>query len=355
MFKIQIKEGLKYSSRKKGAFCFHPPFSLQIYPCRLELKDLETSKSWIFLFKPKSAFRDFSFVHDLKRLKTDIFAKNREGLFHYSLSSKGLFFHNVNSIELESEVFTGALEKKQCIALPAQFNYKPSTELEQLFLGSHKLSRLQTLQERLDLKQILPFCLYLEQILKNNEALSMNNIGEVKGKAVFALLENLETLLENKEHDQLTHCLQELYLASFKDLFVPRLVDDEWQGFTLSAAPQDLNPLLWFSELAKRLRSLFFKAEGLRILPHLPPQLHCGSYLALQSEEISRLDFEWTKKQIRRLYFVPKRDCELLFHFQRDIRSFRLRSLDFEKKRIKCGEILACQKGKGYFLDNFQK
>lgn len=348
MFKIQIKEDLKYSAKKKGAFCQHGPLCLEIHPCRLLIKDLRSSKTYTLNFFPKTAFSEFSFFHDLQRLKTEVFAKNRQGLFHYSLCEKGLCMHKLPPIELESPFYQGPLEKKQIIPLPEELCLAAKKEPERLFLGSHKLAKLTSLQEKKDLKQILPFWLYLAQeIVPEKNAL-------VSG-GVFALLEELKKQLKAKEHDNLGDSLQELFLASFQDLFVPRLLDNEWQGFSLPALQGQEKPLQWIVESAKVLRALFFQEEGLEILPHLPKQLHCGRFIGLQSPELLTLDIEWTKKKIRRLFFVPKNDCELCFSFQRDLRSFRLRSLDFEKKRIKCGETLACQKGKGYFLDNFEK
>jgi hypothetical protein len=101
------------------------------------------------------------------------------------------------------------------------------------------------------------------------------------------------------------------------------------------------------------IRSLFFIQNERRVqfLPHLPISFHAGRFLGLQCPGIGRVDFEWSKKLLKRVLICANTSGEVLLELQKEIETFRVN----KKKKIKRGEPLLLEAGKTYHLDRFEK
>lgn len=117
------------------------------------------------------------------------------------------------------------------------------------------------------------------------------------------------------------------------------------------------SPLLLLTRGAQLIKQMLVDVRGgtVDILPCLIPELHAGRYCNVRLGLIGKLDLEWSKKQARRLIFHSAREQKLSFNFQKDLKSFRLRSLNSTAATVKtCGEAIDFGVGL-YFLDNFKR
>ncbi len=101
------------------------------------------------------------------------------------------------------------------------------------------------------------------------------------------------------------------------------------------------------------IRELFFKQTERRLafLPNLPIPFDSGRILGLQALGIGEIDFEWSKKLLRRVIIRAATSGEVLFELQNEIKSFRVA----KKRKLKSNEPLLLEAGKTYHLDRFQK
>lgn len=101
------------------------------------------------------------------------------------------------------------------------------------------------------------------------------------------------------------------------------------------------------------IRSLFFKQNERRLsfLPHLPISFDAGRMVGLIAPGIGTLDFEWSKKLLRRVNIRAEISGEVILELQKEIQTFRAN----KKKKLKKGEPLLLEAGKTIHLDRFEK
>jgi hypothetical protein len=132
---------------------------------------------------------------------------------------------------------------------------------------------------------------------------------------------------------------------------VPRLSDGDHQGI-IEGGDFKGSPLVLLTEGYSLIRSLFFeeRAESLAFLPELPPQFHAGRLLNLQTSKGDRIDFEWSKKVLRRVVIRPGSSRELFLDLQKPLKSLRC-----NQARQAHDAPLRLEVGKTVSLDRFEK
>lgn len=343
---IKIAERLHPFSHTPGTYCILPrsTLRLQIFPARLIVHDLSESvpKLLAEVAVPiKGSVKEFTVELDLEKGNIHVWGKDKQGYFRYRILpsqhplqitlqiEKGLSSWNASSGEASCNIQFTAPTKPSLPIL-----------LDRLSFGNHKSQDWDRVKRRGDLTEILPAWLRLGQLVPLPKNVSY--------EGTAALL----NVCKNATKMEAYSSFENLFNAAFEGLLSPRLADEQHQGFELTAAPRDLSPLVILTEGAKIIRSFFihYERNDIFVLPHLPPQFHYGRFLQVQCGSLGDLDFEWTKKMIRRMVFHAKTEETIKFHFPKEIQRYRLNG-----KIYPVETAVDVQKGQMYAFDRFQK
>lgn len=291
MFKI--KERLRPFSHLPKSAALIPGTKIEVrgFPTRVEIGDKVTT------FDVKGPLKEFTFCVDLER----------RCIFLFSEKYKWYIWPN------------GELKKQR----------PPVLSTERLFLGSTKKQEWENIKKRCDMREIFPIWFQLGQL--------------ISAKGSFSLIEHCTLAISKHRPEKIIPAFRNLFLAAFRDIMIPRLQDDDYQGITKDVVQGD--PLVILSEGARLIRMLFI--DGEKILPNLPPECVSGKFCGLE-ESYGTVDLEWTKKRIRRVVIRAKEDRLLHLQFPRAIRSFRVNK---EAGRLP----IAIKSGMVYVLDRFKK
>lgn len=321
--KITIREKLKPYSHKPGISCLIPGTYAEIeaFPTLLKIAGHEVK------LPCTGPVVGFTLELDLERHCVFVFGQAKEGYFKLRVEASDSGFH------VTSE--RGKILEKP-IHIKQETIFVPKGAVETLSLGSHKAQDWAKIQT--DLKTIVPilFCIGQKSPLLPPQAL----VGTAK------LLELPE------DRNALFGALQAFFKAAFTKMLIPRLVDDQHQGFVPSG-PVNGNRFFLIQEGAKKLRSLFFQQTDrrLKLLPNLPVPFDCGKMIGVKAPGIGELDFEWSKKVLRCVVLRATTTGEVLFDLQKEIKTFRV---DKDEKQ-KSTEPLLIKAGKTYLLDRFER
>jgi hypothetical protein len=340
--KIQIAQKLRPFSHAPGAMCVIPGTCLEIeaFPTRLKIGGQIDLK-----FQLTGPAAGFTLQQDLEKNCVWVFGKAREGFYRLKIkaSDEGVVLTAektpASGLSYEGSK-KGLLRLKDALLFSLEVKFHLSSSIERLSLGSHKA---QDFDKKQGLKEMLPLLFLLGQ--------------KIPRIAPQPLLGTAALLEMPKERLKIEESLQAFLLAAFTPIFIPRLNDSHHQGL----APEETaegNRFFLIQEGAKTVRGLFFQQNErrLKFLPLLPVSLDCGRMLQMKAEGIGELDFEWTKKLLRRVILRASTSGEVLFDLQNELKSFRVRSSLNEKgRRHQKSEPLLLQAGKTYFLDLFQK
>jgi hypothetical protein len=107
---------------------------------------------------------------------------------------------------------------------------------------------------------------------------------------------------------------------------------------------------------AQMIRNLFVQERGdeLLLLPSSPILFDSGRLVGVEWGNIGKVDFEWTKRQMRQLILHVRLGGVRTLSFPKEVKEFRLRS-NCQEERCSNGQPLALAAGKTYLLDHFQK
>ncbi|MBX7067585.1 MAG: hypothetical protein K1X28_10185 [Parachlamydiales bacterium] len=321
--KIEIAARLKPFSHTPGMSCVIPKSNgvIEAFPTLLRIN----GKEWkIAITGP---VHGFTLQQDLERDCVYVFGKAKEGYFRLRIESHDDRFQIVSE---KGPLKNGEIRAENAISTMNRF--------ERLSLGSHKAQDWDLVQRRGDLKEILPTLFYLGQKIPHVAPQPLT------GTAV------LLNLPEGRE--KLEEALLAFIKAGFKNMLVPRLVDDQHQGFVPEGDAKG-NPIFLIQEGSKMIRSLFFRQNERRLsfLPHLPISFDAGRMVGLIAPGIGEIDLEWSKKLLRRAVIRAAVSGEVIVELQKEIKTFRIS----KKKKIKRGEPLLLEAGKTYHLDRFEK
>lgn len=313
---IKIAAKLRPFSHTPGASCVIPKTHsiLEAFPTLLRID----GKEWPL--KLRGPVKGFTVQQDLEKDAVFIFGNAKEGYFRLRIHA------NDGGFEIVSE--RGFLKGGK---IDAEIQYGGKAFIERLSLGSHKAQDWDLMQRRLDLKEMMPILFCLGQ--KIPPVLPQ----ELSGTAL---------LLESQEN------LSPFFLGAFKSMLVPRLIDDQHQGLVPEGSA-DGNPFFLLQEGMRRVRGLFFSQNERRLalLPNLPTSLDAGRLIGIQAPGIGEIDFEWSKKTVRRCVIRANSSGEILFDLPKGIQRFRVG----KKRWIRRGEPLLIEEEKTVLLDRFER
>lgn len=341
---IKIAERLHPFTHTPGEYCILPKSTLrlQIFPALILVHDLsEAMPKWIAKIPVpvKGPVKEFTVQLNLEKGKIDVWGKSREEYFRYHI------FPSEHPQHLAIQIDKGLSHwKPKASEQQASFDMnqamKPSILLERLSLGNHKSQDWDMVKRRCDLMEILPVWLRLGELVNYPKMLAF------EGTAFLIKACHNATKLEVYES------LQNLFKVGFEGILSPRLTDEQHQGFDFPPISSSFSPLSLLREGAKTIRSLFIRHQNdeISILPCLPIEFHCGRFLHVQCGSLGRVDFEWSKKIIRRMVFYAEKSGSIEFHFSKEIERFRLNGqMHIAEKLIEVTQ------GQIYTFDRFQK
>ncbi len=305
--KISIAARLRPFSHEPGVKVLVPGTEhvAQVFPTRIHIAGRE------LILIEKGPLKNFTVTQDLERECITIFTDA------YS-------YHLLPSLELT---------KKRPIIV----------EHERLAMGIHKKPEWEQVRRRADFREIFPIWLRLGQLLQLPEV-------KIEPVGMFTLLQGCEQAIEAHRPEKILAEFQKLFLAGFHHQMVPRTFDDQYQGIA-PEGESDLSPFYLLQEGARLIRSLFVNTteKGVHFLPNLPPEFFSGRMTHIPFS-LGHLDFEWSKKQLRRVHLHAERSGQLQLRFPPALKRFR-----FQKHFVSCGEAIEINSDTTYLLDQFQK
>lgn len=328
-------------------------WALYAYPTRLVLKNLISGKEKSLDLSLTGPVKRFTLLQDLERRALLVFGTAEEGYFRLMLTHK-----EKKICILAKRIPAGGLEiggerlklKEMKQISVAEHNYLPPY-VEHLSLGCHKAQDVDLMRRRLDLSEVLPLWFRIGQLTP--PTLSAQKEG------TLTLLPSIAQELEERDKMHVAKPFLELYLSGLSDIFVPRLIDEQFQGVApkINAASSDLSPLALLSEGAQLIRLLFFHQKGndISLLPCLPPELHAGRLINIHAGDVFTCDIEWSKKTLRRVVIRPLKNETVNLKLQRSIKTYRVRtSCRGKGEKVASNKPLSIKRGTPLFLDHFE-
>lgn len=329
---ITIAERLRPFSHIPGTTCVLPLSSLklQIFPTLIRVYDLANNAQLLQEINVplQGPVKDFTVQLDLEKAEIRVFGTSREGYFLYTLYAG----QNPHEISLK-------VDKGLSGSTFNHFEKQDPSSIERLSFGGHKSQDFDKFRQSNNLVEILPIWHGLGQLIPHTLPIYQGTAALLK-KCQEANKLEFYSAFEN------------LFKAGFDGILCPRLTDEQHQGFELPSVTQEFSPLTLLSEGSKIIRSFFFRQQEnhLHILPCLPPQFHAGRYLQINCGHLGILDFEWTKKMIRRVIFHAHETTSIQLHFPKNVHRFR-----FNNQIQKVDTPIEVIKNQSYHLDNFLK
>lgn len=314
--KIEIRERLRPFSHLPGASCVIPGSHsiVTAFPTLLHID------SHVIPLKVTGPVRGFTLSQDLEKNCVWVFGQAPEGRFKIRIEAK------IGGILVDL-----GREKK---LLPLSNTYQVRASFERLSMGSHKAQDWDLVLRRFDLEEILPILFALGQ--KTPAALPRPSSGTAR-LLNFSDLPGLESFCR----------------AAFRSLLVPRLVDDQHQGFCQNEEA-DGNPFFLLEEASRRIRSLFIVQED-KALSLLPVCLFpAGRMSDVELPGIGRLYFEWLKGRLSRFILRASHTTDIQLRLHPSIQTFRLKTKENAKPvKHMISDPILIKTGQIYFCDRF--
>ncbi len=323
---IKIGNRLRPFSHLPGSCCLVPgtSYEVEVFPSLIRFYDLGKAERELIdeiAVETEGVLKEFTVMQDLERGCVSVWGE-------------GLSYHVLPTLKIVET-------KNPKIEKPASH--------EKLSLGSHKKQEWEMVKKRCDFREIFPLWFRLGSLTTVKGSLKSK-------KGIFALLEECKEKIAAHRPERILFSFEKLFLAGFRSMMVPRLVDEDYLGILpVECEPGSETALHLLSEGARLIRSLFItqKKNKIAILPNLPPQFFAGRMVQLNCDA-GEVDLEWTKKFIRQMVFRAKKSGELCFEFPSSVNRFRLRGHPKEKGEvIACGKPFEIKSGTTYLLDRF--
>lgn len=331
--KITIAERLHPFSHENGTQFILPKSSLAvvIFPTRLQFTDLENRSPPFFVdFFLAGPVKEFTAELDLELGLIRVYGRARDGFLRYLVQAEKdgvwLTMEKIPNGKMECQHSfaqqTFHLTKEDKLLLPQNLENSGIIAVEErLSLGMHKAQEWKSICSRLDFKEIFPLwqrlCAWTPI-----KALSSR-------EGNYLLLEECRRQIESREKESVLAAFENFFLSAFQGILVPRLNDSEYQGILPATAfsKSNISPLPLLTEGGKLIRSLFFlENQGeIAILPCLPAQFHCGRITGVKTSQGSIVDFEWTKKSLRRLRLSSSKGGDVRLKLPKGIASCRIK------------------------------
>ena len=356
--RIQCAQRYRPFSHLPGTLFLLPATSirLQIFPTHIRADDLSGAVPvhiGSLSVDLKGPVEKFTVMQDLERREISIWGEAANGFMRYRIKGGPhnqilfLFDKLPNKEFKESKPYTlqGSFIEAESSAFVRQ-----SLLQERLSFGNHKAQDWELIKRRADFAEIFPLWHALGQM-------TLHSAGTHWGTAT--LLDECRALIAAHRPEKIFFGFQRLWLAGFESALSPRLIDTDFQGILSPSVllNEGSSPLQLLSEGYQLIRSLFIDeaANGISLLPELPPAFHCGRLLHAQLPS-GTIQMEWTKKMMRRMVFASITSGKLRFHFCRGEKSCRVRrSFSDPGTLYASGAELQVEPGSTYWLDRFMK
>lgn len=329
--KIAIAERLKPFSHTPGAMCLIPGTCCKIeaFPCLIRLSDTALSLS---LTGP---VRDFMLQQDLEKNCVYVSGRAQEGFYRlrFWADEKGIHLFVEKTPQGGLAINGKSVQRKEEIVYPTGHAFFLPQAWERLSLGVSRTQDWDLVLRRFDLKEILPVLFGLGQKVPRQGA---------------ACLKDGSSLLKDGT-------LEAFCLARFSHILVPRIFDNQYQGF-ISEDCEHLDPFFLLEAAAHRVRNLFFRQDKnrLELLPACP--FDAGRMTDVQIDGLGRIDLEWASSTLRRAILRASVSRNVSIGLQKDLHSFRVRTTRSGRgQRHNSIDPLMLEAGKTYYLDRFQK
>ena len=364
---LSVKHTLRPFSHLPGTSTPLPgsTYLIRIYPCLIEVYSIaESSPQFIqsFHLDLKGPVEQFTVWNDLEKSRITVGGKTSDGWIRYHLSAhssnSGILFICDRvpglSLTMYSESKPRTIHRNEGFDL---FTYENSSLIclkqcqEQLSFGNYKAQDIELIRRRLNIQEIFPLWYRMGQLFSLQTS-------QYKAEGNLLLLEDCKKSLLENHPEKDNRLWLNLFQAGFTSLFSPQLVDSNHLGLISSSEIQyqQISPLTLLVEGARVIREMFLSQRNnqLFVLPHLLPELHCGTFLNVEISQIGTMSIEWTKKTIRRCVFYSKHNQEIEFIFKSNVQSYRLRDSS-KQMNLKCNRasLLTLQENTHYFFDNF--
>ena len=338
-------------SHELGTYCLLPRSSLrfQIFPALVRVHELSQNQPKLLNEIPlnvKGPVQNFTLQQDLERGAIRVWGQAKNGFFRYRCvaNEAGDSFSLISEKEPEGTLVLSPLPKGNPLLSRPLY--------ECLSLGSHKSQDWTLMRRRESMREILPHWFRLGQQVSQRAYHAL--------QGTTALLTKCEERVAAHERRLILPAFKDLFRAGFEGMLSPRLVDEEHQGYHLPPLSEatPCSPLELLRRGAQMIRSLLIQSqtEGISLLPVLPSDFAFGRALNLYCQGIGRIDLEWSKGVLRRVIVHADTDGLALFHMQKELKNFRLKSNRCSTAAIlRCSEAFSIEKGYLYFLDNFKR
>lgn len=360
MFKLNIGQKLVVFSHIPGKKCILPGscYCVQAYVSRLIIKNCENESSneeIDILLDIKGPVKNFTISQNLEKCFVEVSGVSNEGYFRYILAVEGnkinlvLFKIPKKSINISiNGKNNNSYKKSDVLSFPIK-RIKENDSFEKLFLGMNKKLDIEKIAFREDLKEILPIWFNLSQTVPS---LDEKIVGTCN------LLKDLKEAIENKKDIKMPFI--KAYKACFYDIFVPRLIDDQYQGIydVDEKIPSDSSSFVILTYAKHIIRSMFFEQNDntLKILPFLFKDFHSGRFLNIYCKDIGSVDIEWSKKLIRRMVLRAKKDTNIKLVLQPAIKNFRVRENNGDRGKLFLkNDKIFIKENNIYYFDRFKK
>ncbi len=357
--KIVIAERLHPFSHLPGTKFLLPKTSwaVQVFPTRLSFWDLEEMESAFSLtFDFQGPIKEFTAELNLERDALYVFGLTQKGYMRYELCSKE------NRLWLTMEktpqemvvcrksaaddviVLTQGKSVSLCASASNGGNLRSK---ERLSLGNHKAQDWDLMRRRLDCKEIFPPWFALSSAALPNQS-----------NGSFSLLDTCKKKIDQGDKETVLDAFENLFLASFEGILVPRLKDTDHHGIAPEEENHGLSAMDLLRESGRLIRSLFLQEkEGtITLLPCLPTPFHCGRMIQAKTSNGAFLSFEWSKKMLKKVAIDSNFSGELRLKFPKGVRSFRLGKTSPVIPIDSNNEAsISFEAGKTVWLDRFQR
>ena len=326
--KITIAERFHPFSHANGTKFLLPKTAMviQVFPTRLYFTDLENRfKPFDISFDFVGPLKDFTAELDLEKGQLRVFGTTKKGYMRFSICAKpdGIWLMMEKTPEGKVACRRSSPPEKHSLSKAESMLISPPFEescqeagSERLSLGMHKAQEWESICRRLDFKEIFPLWLALcAQVPTTTQVGTGGN---------YSLLEECRQRIDERDRVGVLEAFEAFFLASFEGVLTPRLFDTEHQGIA-SVTGEAISPLPLLTEGGRLIRSLFVQetAGELAILPCLPTAFECGRMTGIQTSRNDVVDFEWTKKFLRRMRITSVLGRELTLRLPKGIASFR--------------------------------
>ena len=132
------------------------------------------------------------------------------------------------------------------------------------------------------------------------------------------------------------------------------------QGIELPkiVAGENPSPLAILSHGSNLIKSLFVQVKGneIMLLPAAPAEFHAGRFVDVLCGDWGLISFEWTKKAVRRVLLVARKDVSITLKARGDQKSCHMKVSTKDRGIVyNLGESIALTEGRSYWFDNFRK